>query len=738
MCVTITRMPVLRRAASPALLLLLAILFYWKLTLASQYTWLDSTDLANQVLPWWNEQARQWHSGNFPTWDPNLWGGQPLVGQAQPGAVYPLNWVLFLTRLKDGQLRPFYLNAYFILIHFIAALNCFLLCRYLGRSRLAGIIAGCLFAFGGYVGNIDWPQMINGVIWAPLVFLFLLRATSGIQPAFSSACSGLFLGLCWLSGHHQGPTFVTYAVAFTWLYFIWQKPSTAKLAVLFGIFFIATAGLQIFPALEYGKLARRWVGSEQDPIDWATQVPYFIHRNFSFGPASLLGILIPGVHRQSSPLLGFTGLTLALLGIALAWRADVRVRIFGVIGFGGILLAMGGSSLLHGILYTWAPLFEKARSPHAAIVLFSLAFAVLAAFGFDAVVEERQHLWVQRAIWILTAVTVLVLLAFSASTLLRGMDAHPDDRPILAAFIGLLVCGALMAFRNGSFSRPAFAAVLIILLLTELSNEATYGLPNQLEPNHVSALKATTAHDDVAAYLKTQAGQPIRVTVDDKLVPYNFGDQHGINQMGGYLASLTSNLLRLDLGTEHVRDLFAVTHSIGKDPVQPDWPLVFTGTSGVNVYRNPKAAPRIWTVRTIMALEKETDARHVLNHKDMDVHKLMFILGKAPAIPSGGACGNDTTKLMNYEPTRVVAEAQMTCGGILVLADTYFPGWVALVDGKSQPVLEVYGAVRGVVLSAGLHRVEFQYHNQPLFLGAMSLVSALAGLLILFVRVTKY
>ena len=71
------------------------------------------------------------------------------------------------------------------------------------------------------------------------------------------------------------------------------------------------------------------------------------------------------------------------------------------------------------------------------------------------------------------------------------------------------------------------------------------------------------------------------------------------------------------------------------------------------------------------------------------------------------------------------------------MADTYFPGWVALVDGKSQPVLEVYGAVRGVVLSAGLHRVEFQYHNQPLFQGAMSLVCALAGLVILFVRVTK-
>ena len=48
----------------PALLLLITSLFYWKLIATDQYTWLDSPDLAYQVLPWWHDQAREWHAGS--------------------------------------------------------------------------------------------------------------------------------------------------------------------------------------------------------------------------------------------------------------------------------------------------------------------------------------------------------------------------------------------------------------------------------------------------------------------------------------------------------------------------------------------------------------------------------------------------------------------------------------------------------------------------------------------------
>ena len=60
--------------------------FFWKITLTSQFDWAWGPDLATQVTPWFAVQARRWHQGTFPLWDPFLWAGQPLLGQAQPGA----------------------------------------------------------------------------------------------------------------------------------------------------------------------------------------------------------------------------------------------------------------------------------------------------------------------------------------------------------------------------------------------------------------------------------------------------------------------------------------------------------------------------------------------------------------------------------------------------------------------------------------------------------------------------
>ena len=88
-------------AAWPALLLAIYICFFWKLVLTNQYTWLESPDTANQILPWMQFQAGEWHQGRFPLWDPYLWGGQPLAAQAQPGAFYPPNWLLFLCAASE-------------------------------------------------------------------------------------------------------------------------------------------------------------------------------------------------------------------------------------------------------------------------------------------------------------------------------------------------------------------------------------------------------------------------------------------------------------------------------------------------------------------------------------------------------------------------------------------------------------------------------------------------------------
>ena len=103
------------------------IAFYWKFTLSGQYELMWTPDLAQQVVPWFQVAARQWSSGTLSLWDPHMWGGQPLLGQAQPGVAYFLNWALFSIPLKTVAFSADILHWYFAVIHFMAALFGYLL-----------------------------------------------------------------------------------------------------------------------------------------------------------------------------------------------------------------------------------------------------------------------------------------------------------------------------------------------------------------------------------------------------------------------------------------------------------------------------------------------------------------------------------------------------------------------------------------------------------------------------------
>ena len=70
---------------------------------------------------------------------------------------------------------------------------------------------------------------------------------------------------------------------------------------------------------------------------------------------------------------------------------------------------------------------------------------------------------------------------------------------------------------------------------------------------------------------------------------------------------------------------------------------------------------------------------------------------------------------------------------LLVLADTFFPGWEARVDGRLVPIWEANVAHRAVLVpEGGRHTVEFTYRSRPFEAGrVVSLAAAAVGLIAL-------
>ena len=720
-------------------LLLFAIVagFYWKLTLTNEYTWLESPDLANQVLPWYQFQAGEWHAGRFPMWDPYQWYGQPLIGQGQPGAAYPPNWLFFLTSLRNGWLRQSHLNWYFVLIHYLAALFCYWLCRDLGRSRPGSIVAGCAFALGGYIGTTDWPQMLNGAIWAPLVFLYQLRCLRGERVYASAAASGAFLGVAWLSGHHQVPIFLTLASAGVWLYGllvrVYERRRTMAAGALFTVVFILASGLQTLPALEYGKAAKRWVGSSE-PVGWNDKVPYTVHKTYSVTPDTLTGLILPGRSHNTDVFWGVVALSLAVLGAAALWRI-LEVRIFTIVAIAGLFTALGGYSLLHGLLYSMVPMVEKARSPSMAILVFHFASAVLVAYGFDTLLNP-DSLW-SRRVAIALAVFGLSVLAL-ATALSATYKLAGDTRWILSGLVAVLMSAIISARRTGKLGESALAVAIIAVALADIGNGTSYSFVSTEEKDRTIYLKKIAQSADVAGFLQKQP-RPLRVEVADADIPYNFGDWYGIEQSGGYLASITTNLVAHEFYFARFRDLLSVNYSVVNDPPRPGAlregavEVYYSPASKLKVYFNPSAYPLVRSVHNIVTAG-DGAITDLVRQDGLDLRTTAILREPPPEIARCDA-GEDRFRITRRVPGSVDITADMKCAGLLVLADTYFPGWKAWVDEEPAHIYDAYGAIRAVAVPEGTHTVTFRYRPASVFAGAaMSASGLLAAMLLTLVR----
>ena len=83
-----------------------------------------------------------------------------------------------------------------------------------------------------------------------------------------------------------------------------------------------------------------------------------------------------------------------------------------------------------------------------------------------------------------------------------------------------------------------------------------------------------------------------------------------------------------------------------------------------------------------------------------------------------------------YENSVVTVRVTASQASVLVLADSYYPGWKAFVDGKETKILKANHFFRAVVLPKGAHRVEFVYDPWSFRLGWMISTFTLTSILI--------
>ncbi len=706
-----------RTALAACLLTASVIGFFWKLVFTRQFDWVWGPDLAEQVLPWLDFQAREFHAGRFPLWDPAFWCGQPMLGQAQPGTAYPLNWILFALPLDaTGHIARASLQWYFVTIHALAALFAFALARDLKRSHAAAIAAGLFFSLAGYFGHIDWPQMLNGAMWAPLIFLYVLRIARGVGSPFTNAAlAGAFQGLAWLSGHHEAPmyTSLTALALLGWEAIRRRSRQGAICALIFGVFTAGAGAMQILPAYEYGRLAMRF--GAPGGFQWNQFVPYAVHAKYSLSVLGLPGILFPALQSDLIAFAGIVAVSIGLVGAACFWR-QVAARRATALALCGLLYALGGHNVLQGLMYATVPQLNRARHPLSAMLIFDLGLAVLFAFGMDALRCATARAQLGRwLLWFGLAGTAAV----TALTMSGQMQGDPITG--ITPYFALLL--ATVFWMQSKRLPRALAAVAIVLVLTmELGAPLPYLIVENGETDRVRFLERMRSNQDIATFLKGQPG-PFRVVTDPKDLPQNWAGLQGLETTVGYLGGISNNILRLDREDPAIRRLLGVRYRVGREQPKDMPKVVFEGASGLRVFEDEEAFPRAWIAHRAEALR--SDKAPLAGIELATLRTTAFVENGRSQL---AACGQDPVVV--YEnATRMRTETG--CVGTLIVSRTWFPGWKAWVDGQAATVELADGALQGVAIPAGRHVVEFAYRPRSFMIGAAcSLVFGVMALVI--------
>lgn len=707
---------------------------FWKLALTKQYTFLASPDLANQVLPWLQVQVFAFRHWSIMLWDPHEWFGQSLIGQVQPAVASPFTILLALAPLHHGQIQVFYVHVWYVLIHCAAAIFMFSFCRDQGCAGGPAVLGGISYAATGFFGNTDWPQHLEAAIWTPLVFLFLLRTLRGRMPIKSAALAGAALGFSWLGGHHGPALVLTLAAAGTGAAALLESRFRREIVLRLSIASVVmalVAAVQILPAIEYGHLAKRWTGT--GVLRWQDRVAFPEHENSSLRPTDLLHIVIPGgAGLFSDPFVGTVALSLAALSVGAGFqRRDIRL--FLGLAAGSLLYAMARFDVFYGPLYALVPLVEKTREPIVAVSVFGFAVSTLAARGaqFMAAGEAVRHARAigKSLVWFGSGTFGLFLLMTYLRPAVASAILDGDSRPGMIGLIALALAGVYYGCRRGYLSPNATLALIGVLLIVEQGNEVGNGWAHVRDADRMRQIAALTDTQDLADWLRTRP-DPKRLDVNSKDIPFNFGDWYRIDAANAYTPSVPADTI--DLGNwwnDRIGNMYGLNYILSRTATRPGLQEMFRGKTGIAIWYNPAAFPRAWIVHQIVAAPNRSAGADLVNSGRFDLRSAAVVVGSGPRLERCG--GADTVNSIEEGSASGRVDVTVSCKGMLVLSDSWYPGWQAEVDGRPAAIWKVNTVIRGVVVGAGRHQIIMRYRPATVYLGLFCTILGLFLALIL-------
>ncbi len=734
-----------------AILVLIAapLILFWRIVFAGRVLFWGTPLL--QFYPWQQWAAEMWRSGNVPLWNPYLGNGAPLAANLQSAVFYPLNALYLIFPVERAM-------SYTAVLHVIlAGLAMYAWGRTFGLRPLAATMGALAFQLSQFlIARLGFLSITLTFPWLA-VWLWRTEALVRRRRMSDALWLALAIGLGLLAGHAQTAGLGLIVVLGYGV--IRRIPNTQyqvlgigywMLALVLGV---ALAAVQLLPSAELAAQSQRAGG-----LDYEFAVIHSLH------PLRLLTFLAPDL--QGHPAegnfwgydnywenAGYVGLWAVLM--ALFALSNLKSQIsnlksevwfFGLTALIALVIALGRFGPVYEFLFWLLPGAALFQGPARLLSVYTLAVAALAGIGTEQWLASQRLRVVGR---FLIVAALGVLLAVVVGGLFVGVRSV-FIRPAIQFGVTLGACAACLAFRPSAEDRRfrGWAAALIGVVTLDLL-VADW----RLVPTTDVALYRTS----IASAQAVRDGRVLWFSQDEERFKFEryfsfagFGPEEATHWLGVresllpntamieriYSANNFDSLLpqryhelksfvdRLPL-TSALR--VAVVMNARYVVSARQWPLPVVHRSDELVfYRNDAAMERAYIVpqarvvnNTLAALAAPTfDPRRQVLLESVELPVLEF-----PAGPS--------SVVLQDSPNAVTIRATSESGGFLVLADTFYPGWQATLDGTPVEILRANHAFRTVVLPPGEHTVVFRYEPTSFRVGAAISLTTAGGVILL-------
>jgi hypothetical protein len=631
--------------------------------------------------------------------------------------------------------------------------------RRAGLSTAAAFLAAVLYTLRGMLPlSLPTVPYFEAAAWLPVGAYAVLGLARG--PTLGSATLlAVATALSLLAGYPQPTVYMVYA---------WGTLVVTVLAAT-----RATPGRWVSSGLAFcGALAIGGLAAAIQLVPTVELVREGVHGSLSVEAMSPFGAVSPAWHILTSGTIAGGPFACGVAALALVAAAPFTRRSRALAGWAiglGMLtatLALGPHGPLYG-LYRMLPALDSFRFPDRMLALTDFAFALAAAIGLDVirgdapVTTTAGHRTWRGTMGALAALAVIGLVVWLA----RHGHA-PADLQVHVAGFALITSGLLLV---RLVSRRVSAAPVAIALVAVVTADLWYSPWPQPMAYSAGATAAWERYASEYRALAARAG-PDRVWVHGGLANLQPSLAHKLatryrvraiddyeplttRRQAEYFNFFTDGALELRRwpwlfagGVElpdgptatpppatrrRLLDLAALRFVVTPPafPVTDPEMAAFIDAAGLErreslggalaLFENPHVLPRTYVVYRTRSAPAPAALLASLSRSDFDPLEVSYVEGAPGFAPADDAPERGAPATIVVDGERIVEiEAILARPGLVVLADTFYPGWSARVDGMPAPILATNHLFRGVPAPAGRHRIRFEYRPGSVLLGA--------------------